>query len=489
MSPRWVRPASVFFLVGTFIGFLAVSLCAQEAPRSDAQGEKAQLELRKAVKSRPYQGRPVEGEERVISRGDSLWRILIQEKGLSQKRFGRYVVLIGALNPDIEKLDILQVGETLFIPISPDEILGFRIPTVKSSPKEAPPGQAKIYRVQRADTLYKIIREQLGLAELKEIDAAFSRVRDLNPQKKDWDLLLVGESIRLPRPEEKQPSPAPEVEKPAPVPQVAKPAPPPVVVDLEYPQKIPATENAGLLEKILAILGNEIQREGDEVLTLPEGTLRIERKAYPVIQNSKLAQRVILDPEGKMPSSLQSRLRDQQVASSVVSLKTGASLQEAVTSLLSNLGFQLLPSHRPAVLRDQGVGVEVKGHWIALAPEESGRDQRMFIVALVDSSGQTPDYLKDYLRLRGMDLKEILVPSKTANELSRAPRSHSEGRQIELQNWPQAKESMVDAFLQTLKVPFSANANLSIPLRTGIRLETRADRLLDFKGNAAAVFF
>ncbi len=48
---------------------------------------------------------------------------------------------------------------------------------------------------------------------------------------------------------------------------------------------------------------------------------------------------------------------------------------------------------------------------------------------------------------------------------------------------------MVDAFLQTFKIPFSANANLSIPLRAGIRLETRADRLLDLKGNAAAVFF
>lgn len=480
MSPRRVGPAFLFFLVGTFISSLAMSICAQEPPRSDAQGEKAQLELRKAVKTRPYQGRLVEGEERVISRGDSLWRILIQEKGLSQKRFSGYLVVIGALNPDIEKLDILQVGETLFIPISPDEILGIRVPTAKSAAREETKGQAKVYRVQRGDTLYKIIRDQLGLVELREIDAAFSRVKVLNPQKRDWDLLLVGESIRLPRSEEKQPAPTPEVEKPA---------PPQVVVDLDYPQKIPVAENLALLEKVVAILGNEIQREGNEVLSLREGTIRIERKAYPVIQNPKLAQRVILDPEGKMPPSLQSRLRDQQLASSVVSLKTGASLQEAVAALLSNLGFQLLPSNRPAVLRDQGVGVEVKGHWIALGPEETGRDQQMFIVALVDPSGQTPDYLKDYLRLRGMDLKEILVPSTTADAVSRTSRSHNEAREIELQNWPQGKESMVDAFLHTLDVSFSANANLSIPLRVGIRLETRADRLLDFKGNAAAVFF
>lgn len=81
---------------------------------------KAQLRLRKTVKTRGHQGRPVEGEERKIIPGDTLWQILIQEKGLPGKNFQRYLVLIGSLNPQLKNPDVLWVGDVIFIPIRPD---------------------------------------------------------------------------------------------------------------------------------------------------------------------------------------------------------------------------------------------------------------------------------------------------------------------------------------------------------------------------------
>ena len=115
-------------VVALSLGLSLPPLSSSQEQSSARQGEAAQLRLRKTpLKTREHQGKMVEGEERVVTQGDSLWRILIQEKGLSEKRFGRYLVIIGSLNPHVKKPDVLQVGQTIFIPIGPDEILGIEV--------------------------------------------------------------------------------------------------------------------------------------------------------------------------------------------------------------------------------------------------------------------------------------------------------------------------------------------------------------------------
>ena len=59
------------------------SLSAQEPP---ARGQ-AEINLRRSAQTRPYQGREVEGEERQIGPGDTLWRILVRDKGLPEQSF------------------------------------------------------------------------------------------------------------------------------------------------------------------------------------------------------------------------------------------------------------------------------------------------------------------------------------------------------------------------------------------------------------------
>ena len=76
--------------------------------------------MRKSINTANYQGREVEGEDRQIGRGDSLWRILVEEKGVPGKTFRSYVVIIRGLNPQLKNLDVLRVGDKIFIPLRPD---------------------------------------------------------------------------------------------------------------------------------------------------------------------------------------------------------------------------------------------------------------------------------------------------------------------------------------------------------------------------------
>ncbi len=471
---------------------------AQEQSAAPQQEEAARLRLRKTLKTREYGGRAVEGDEKVIQPGDSLWRILIQEKGLPEKRFDRYLIVIKFLNPHIRKLDLLEIGDTLFIPIRPDEILG-----IKVASKE---GEARIYKVKRGDYLYRILRRQFGLRDLRKIRVTFERVKGMNPRKKNWDLLFVGERILIPgtaeaptvvianKQEEIKVGPIlekKEIEKKEIV-QVVKEEPKPVpqeIIGLDYGRKISAQDNLDLLEKVMGALGNETRRRGEEVLALRDGTVRLDLDSYPIIHNPKGLQRVILDLGGKIPASLRTQLQEERSAAPVVTVKKGASLHEAVESLLSPLGFEALPSNRPVVLQDKGIEIQVMGEWMATASGATDEGTEIFIINLTDLPGKTPDYLRDYISSKGMKLKEILIPpSPLASTPSAAEKEPQEGEKpIEI--WPDDKGALVDAFLKSYEISSLNGEILSVEFGEGIRLETRMDRLFEFNGKKFGIAF
>lgn len=470
----------------------------QEQSAAPQEEEAARLRLRKTLKTREYGGRAVEGEEKVVQPGDSLWRILVREKGLPEKRFGRYLIVIKSLNPHIRKLDLLEVGDTLFIPIRPDEILGIKIAS-----KE---GEARIYQVKPDDYLYLILRRQFGLKNLKKIRKTFQRVRELNPRKKNWDLLFVGEKILIPgtteapkvvvakKQEEVKVEPIlekKEIEKKEIV-QIIKEEPkpvPPEMIGLDYGRKISAQENLDLLEKVMDALGNETRRGGEEVLALRGGTVRLDLDSYPIIHNPKRLQRVILDLGRKIPASLRTQLREERSAAPVVSVKKGASLHEAVDSLLSPLGFQSLPSNRPVVIQDQGIEIQVKGEWMATASGDTDEGTEIFVINLTDLPGKTPDYLRDYISSKGMNLKEILIPpsplSSTPSAVEKEPQAEEEAIEI----WPDDKGALVDAFLKSYDISSLNNEILAVEFGQGIQLETKMDRLFESNGKKFGIAF
>ena len=160
-------------------------------------------------------------------------------------------------------------------------------------------------------------------------------------------------------------------------------------------------------------LGNEVRRDGQETLTLREGTVRVDRTSYPVVYNPKLQQRIILDPEEKIPDSLKSKLTDPSVYTAVFPVTRTSSLQESVNQLLSRLGYQSLPTDRPVVIQEAGISIEARGNWMALAPQENNKAQDIFVIALTDNPQDIPDYLRKELSNRGLHFKDILLAASS----------------------------------------------------------------------------
>ena len=486
---------------------MVMKIRAQESSRDDGQNETGELTLRKTAQSREYQGREVEGEDKRVGPGDTLWRMLVKEKGLPENRFSQYLVIIRGLNPQIKKIDVLRIGDSVFIPLRPDDLLGAPTVSAKADVQPSPitRGGIKEYRVKQGEHLYQILREQLGISTDREVALYYALVKDLNPDRKNWDALLGGDVIRLPTAgksvdltiaQSKGPA-AIEAKKETAATKEANASldlgaikqgksPAPVNLTLEYARQLPAKENVALLGQVIESLGNEVRRDGQETVTLREGTVRIDRTSYPVVYNPKLQQRIILDPEEKIPDSLKSKLTDPSMYTGVFPVTRTTSLQESVNQLLSRLGYQSLPTDRPVVIQEAGISIEARGNWMALAPQESNKAQDIFVIALTDNPKDIPDYLQKELSNRGLHFKDILLAA-SSGQLPAADVSKESAPAVKY--WPREKREFVDAMLLSFSVPFGVSETLAVELGQGLRVDVRCDRIFERNGKRTGLFF
>jgi hypothetical protein len=256
---------------------------------------------------------------------------------------------------------------------------------------------------------------------------------------------------------------------------------------LNYARQLLTRENLALLGQIVEALGNEIQRAGEETVPIKGGTIRVDRASYPIINNPKLGQRIILDRDDKIPVSLKEKLTDRSAYTPVFTVARAASLQDSVSQLLSQLGYQSLPAERPVVIQEGGIAFEAKGNWIALAPEVSNKPQEVFIVTLTNHPGDIPAYLRQELARKGLHLKDIILPNAPAL----SPVSAVDSKEVApvIKKWPRNKQEFVDAILFAFGVPFGVSQTLSLELQDGLRMDVRSDRVFERAGQRAALFF
>ena len=493
-------------LLATLLIGLAHAQSQPAAPRTEA----AEINLRKSIVVREYQGRQVSGEERQVGRGDSLWRILVEEKGIGQRRFHSYLVVIRGLNPQIKNLDVLRAGDKIFIPLKLGDIEQEPAPGSAASGEalRQDTGRTVAYQVKAGDHLYRILRERYRNADDRKIAQYVALVKDLNPERQNWESLHGGEIIRLPALESDLTTAKSDGRPPvatstasasspwATAPIIEAPAASPTAstassrrLDVEEAMRAPARENMQLLLKIIEATGQEVQSRGEESVTLPEGTVHFDKNSYPVIYNGTLRQRAVIDPDGKIPASVKTKLNDPSIGVPVVPMGNDLPVADAVRQLLASIGYQPLPTDRPVIVQESGITFEAKGDWMALAPAVSNKPQEVMILNLTHRSGEVPAYLSAELAKLGVHFRDVVMPAATTPAIvpisAQIPlRSGGPAREL-----PKDRRELVDALLSSFQISFRIAENLSVELRDGLRLETRVDRLFEIEGKRTAIFF
>jgi len=175
MSPkRMGLCVMVFFVVVIF------SLTAQ------AKEDTAQMTLEKTAipKNKLY--------SYTVKQGDILSTIVKSIPGITEKDLERTYEFIKELNPDINDFDNLEPGRTLLLPGKPATELGKN--SAQTRPLLTP---ITSYKIKKGDTLYKIIRRELKVAE-SAIPDTLKEVKKINPQIRNVNKIYTGHVMKLP---------------------------------------------------------------------------------------------------------------------------------------------------------------------------------------------------------------------------------------------------------------------------------------------------
>jgi hypothetical protein len=345
--------------------------------------------------------------------------------------------------------------------------------------KAAPAGETKIYRVQRGDYVYRILRREFEAAGDEELAVLFNRLKQLNPGKKNWNLLIIGEAILLP---------GKAAEKATVEMRELRPAGPPSGVSAE---QLAAVNSMSLIHQAASAVGGGSELEGEEIVTLPEGSVFLDRKLFPIVTNPFSKRRVVLDLGRQLPEFLRSALENRKEGLAVLSIRKEATLREVVEQLLARLGFDLLPVNRPLTVKDGGVALLIRGDWMAVTPIEAGQGMNVWIINLTDEPGMFPASVKSYLSGKGITLAEMTASPRAGVDrvsVSAGDRGSPEARP-EHGTLPSGKAAILDALLRELSIPFESGREFSMTWAEGIRMQLKVDRYFEFKDAKFGLLF
>jgi hypothetical protein len=208
-----------------------------------------------------------------------------------------------------------------------------------------------------------------------------------------------------------------------------------------------------------------------------------------VVYNRKLDQKILLDPEEKIPDSLRTQLNEKVNGARVMTMSKNTSVQEAVSQLLARLGYQSLPRGQAVILQEGGLVFEAKGQWVVLAPEESNKPQDVYVINLTNKTGEVPEYLRYQLALKGLHLREILWPPALTKSAAFTILDQPTEPMPQAKVLPRDKREIVDALLQSYGIPYGETQALSVELQEGLKIETQCDRVFEWRGQRIGIVF
>jgi hypothetical protein len=321
---------------------IALLLCARAPALESPPAQGSQLQFRKTLFVRQIAGTKVFAESHEVVSGDSLWRLLTREYGISPDAAPAFIAAFRRVNPGVDP-DRLLPGAVVRVPFKVEE------------PLVVAPDAGAEHVVRPGESLWRILTRQYGLTR-EEVGPALQRIAAANPGLRDLDHLTVGQRIVIPAEIAARGDGAPG--KAA----GAGPLPP---------------FHRTVLE-LLREMGCTVPATGETFLPLSRGrTLRLDAADFPLVTGPGGAA-VILDPRRLLAPALVRGVEEAWAYRVVQGVAPDAETQLA--RLLPHLGFQEVSEGVRTVAAGGDSSIQALPRWTVLPRTEDLWEGRLHLL-------------------------------------------------------------------------------------------------------------
>ena len=424
-------------------------------------------------------------EPYVVKKDEWVLKIFRQKGEIAHQDFRDFLGIFQRLNPQIKDIDMIQPGQTIDIPLRklehgtlPGQASGVvTIPFVTlSKVMDVIQAHSQSYRVQRGDTVSKLIARHYGRYGSKSYQEGIKLFKAANPQVTNLNLIYAGRKVYLPDPAMREESWYASIyDTQGNLRQTVNPKATAAPVQGEpelQPAPVAEAEPEGPLAQAAATVGGKLMDKGTFFLPRQGAEdFELDLSRYPMLdlQNNT---KVLFNREDRIMGLTPEALQQQWPEVKVASLTGQESVQEIIGAIFQALGEnETQNSGAELGFHDQSVSVTVRAKWIK--PES---DQRHLCITPISAPGEeTPESIRRYLEQNGIVLKEVLPGGKSAAQAATAGDQRHAVQNI-LALAPKNQKDFVHNLARVLGLRYTPNVAISFPY-AGIQVKAYANLL------------
>lgn len=352
----------------------------------------------------------------VVQKNDWVLKLFRQKGELSQTNFLEFLQIFKRLNPSVHDVNIIRPGQKILIPLKkvrpnqyppqPDGTVSIPFVTLASQAQPAAPSPEMAYTVKPGDCVSVLLTTRFGRMHSESYQDALRRFKKLNPQKTNLDLLIIGETIRLPAfkdiPKSTAPAIASATLKKPPGPKKAgiATAPSPPKKALSQPDWLKHLKTASDL-----LLGS-LHMRGRYFLPGESAQKRyaLNLADFPVIGFSDGMRIIVCQKSRPLPQVVSERLQKRKEMS-VATLPDNADIFKVMDALVKARVAHPPP---PVTIHDGPVTVQIKAHWMVpnRTPEKGGI-RHICVQPVTRTQNKLNDAMVRYLAAHGIDFNHL----------------------------------------------------------------------------------
>jgi LysM repeat protein len=344
-----------------------------------------------------------------VKQGDSLSNIIKHIPGITEKNISNNYQLIKELNPHIADFENLELGQSLVIPGKPlTKTAGKEVTdaTVVSSKTSAAKGN--IYKINRGDTLYKIIRRQLKIIDTN-IPKTLRMIKSVNPGIRNVNKIYAGRTIKLPgktifvkTPEETKAIAQEEVNI------SGMPIQPEKIIEIKEKIIMPPEARLSVLKQVITQMNGSITTIGNYYLPIPKtGQVTIDCSKIPVIEFDDNTT-VFLDLENRAHNNLRKMISDNWANFHLVKVNKNDDVIEILKKVINTTkNYSMTKSEKPMMVGAYPP-VELMVDWVIFntLPRQA-QPLKQGLRLIYENNLLLPKSIKNYSQKNGFVITEI----------------------------------------------------------------------------------
>ncbi len=439
-------------------------------------------------------------EPYVVKPDDWVLKIFRQKGEIAHKDFRDFLGIFARLNPHVQDIDLIRVGQNIDIPLRklehgtlPGQASGVvTIPFVTlAKVTDVVHQHAKQHQVQRGDTISKLISERFGRFGSRSYEEGIKLFQAANPEITDLNRIYAGQRIYLPDPSIREESwyaamydekgnLKESIDRGAGSPGLpGGPATPGGAQPPHLEKTEAGTAPGDTLAQTADTLGGNFLVKGTYFVPRPdEPDFEIDLSRHPLLELRD--GKVIFSKDGRIMDKTQSEMENLWPLVRVVRYDEQTSVAELVGAIFDALDVTADQAGEIG-FHDQGVHVVVRAKWIKAQDDL----RRLCITPIAGPGERTPDSMLRYIEQHGIVLKEVLPDGSATDTGGRVARHAIKDI---LAMMPTGQKDFVQGLARALKFSYTPNVAVTFPY-AGIQIQGYGNLVSTPAGNEVLVDF